>query len=385
MVLSILLMIIGGIAYVTLPVSEYPDVAPPTIVVTAAYPGASAQVVADTVATPLEQEINGTEGMLYMYSQSTSDGRVTLTVTFKLGTDLDKAQVLVQNQVAIATPRLPEEVRRLGLTTRKNAPDLLMIAFMLSPDDSYDQLYISNYALRQVKDRLNRLDGIGDITMFGARDYAMRLWLDPERIADLGLTAGDIVAAVRAQNVQIAGGTIAEPPIADQAFQPSLTFLGRLMEPEQFGELIIKASETGSVVRLRDVARIEIGALTYTTNSFLHRKPAVALAITQRPGSNALATAKLIRAEMAAIAAEFPPGLGYDIAYDPTRFIAESVSGLIHTIFEAVGLVVVVMILFLQRWRAAIIPVLAIPVSLVGTFAAMAALGFSVNNLTLFG
>jgi hydrophobe/amphiphile efflux-1 (HAE1) family protein len=385
MVLSILLLIIGGIAYTVLPVSEYPDVAPPTIVVTAAYPGASAQVVADTVATPLEQEINGTEGMLYMYSQSTSDGRVTLTVTFKLATDLDKAQVLVQNQVAIATPRLPEEVRRLGLTTRKNAPDLLMIAFMTSPDDSYDQLYISNYALRQVRDRLNRLDGIGDITLFGARDYAMRLWLDPERIADLGLSAGDIVAAVRAQNVQIAGGTIAEPPISDQAFQPSLSFLGRLTEPEQFGEIIVKASEEGRVVRLRDVARIEIGALTYTTNSFLHRKPAVALAITQRPGSNALATATLIRAEMEAIAAEFPPGLGYDIAYDPTRFIAESVRGLIHTIFEAVGLVVLVMILFLQRWRAAIIPILAIPVSLVGTFAAMAALGFSVNNLTLFG
>jgi hydrophobe/amphiphile efflux-1 (HAE1) family protein len=385
MVLSIVLLIMGALAYTTLPVAEYPQVAPPTVVVTTQYPGASAQTVADTVAAPIEQEVNGVEDMLYLYSQATSNGQLTITVTFKLGTDLDKAQVLVQNRVAIAQPRLPEEVQRNGVVTRKNSPDLLMVVFMLSPDDTYDQLYISNYALQQVRDQLLRLDGIGDIQIFGARDYSMRLWLDPEKIATLGLTAGDVITAIRTQNLQIAGGQIAEPPIADRAFQPSLTFTGRLKDPQQFEDILLKASSDGRTVRLRDVARVELGALAYTTNSFLLRKSAVALLVTQRPGSNALATAKGISDAMAKLKLSFPRGLEYNIGYNPTEFIAQSVSELIKTIYEAMLLVVIVVLVFLQGWRPAIIPIVAIPVSLVGTFAVMAALGFSINNLTLFG
>ncbi|HYS91450.1 MAG TPA: efflux RND transporter permease subunit, partial [Bradyrhizobium sp.] len=385
MVLSIVLLIVGAIAYTTLPVSEYPQVVPPTVVVTTQYPGASAQTVSDTVAAPIEQEINGVEDMLYLYSQATSNGNLTITVTFKLGTDLDKAQVLVQNRVAIAQPRLPEEVQRNGVVTRKNSPDILMVVFMLSPDDSFDQLYISNYALLQVRDQLLRLDGIGDIQMFGARDYSMRLWLDPDKIATLGMTAGEVLAAIRAQNLQITGGQIAEPPIADRAFQPNLTFTGRLRDTRQFEDIVVKAGADGRTVRLRDVARIELGALAYTTNSFLLRKSAVALLVTQRPGSNALATAKNISNAMGKLKADFPKGLDYNIGYNPTEFIAQSVSELIKTIYEAMILVVIVVLVFLQGWRPAIIPIIAIPVSLVGTFAVMAALGFSINNLTLFG
>lgn len=385
MVLSIVLMIVGAIAYTTLPVAEYPPVASPTVIVTTQYPGASAQTVSDTVATPIEQEINGVEDMVSIYSQATSNGQLTITVEFKLGTDLDKAQVLVQNRVAIALPRLPTEVQRNGVVTRKDSPDLLMVVFMLSPDDTYDQLYISNYALRQVRDQLLRLDGIGDIQIFGARDYSMRLWLDPEKISTLGMTAGDVVTAIRAQNLQIAGGQIAEPPISDRAFQPNLTFTGRLKDPQQFENIIIKAGEDGRIVRLRDVARIELGALAYTTNSFLLKKSAVAMLVSQRPGSNALATAKGISDAMKRLKADFPPGLEYNIGYNPTEFIAESVNELIKTIYEAMILVVIVVLVFLQGWRPAIIPILAIPVSLIGTFAIMAALGFSINNLTLFG
>ena len=385
MVLSIVLLIVGAIAYTTLPVAEYPQIAPPTVVVTTQYPGASAQTVSDTVATPIEQQINGVEDMQYMYSQATSDGQLNITITFKLGTDLDKAQVLVQNRVAIAQPQLPEEVQRNGVTTRKNSPDLLMVVFMLSPDDSYDQLYISNYALRQVRDQLLRLDGIGDIQIFGARDYSMRLWLDPEKIATLGMTAGDVLTAIRAQNLQITGGVIAEPPISDRAFQPNLTFTGRLRDPQQFENIVIKAGAEGRTVRLRDVARIELGALAYTTNSFLLRKSAVAMLVSQRPGSNALATAKNISDAMVKLKADFPRGLEYNIGYNPTEFIAQSVSELIKTIYEAMILVVIVVLVFLQGWRPALIPIIAIPVSLVGTFAVMAALGYSINNLTLFG
>ena len=385
MVLSIVLLIVGAIAYTTLPVSEYPQVVPPTVVVTTQYPGASAQTVSDTVAAPIEQEINGVEDMLYLYSQATSNGQLTITVTFKLGTDLDKAQVLVQNRVAIAQPRLPEEVQRNGVVTRKNSPDILMVVFMLSPDDTFDQLYISNYALLQVRDQLLRLDGVGDIQIFGARDYSMRLWLDPDKIATLGLTAGEVVAAIRAQNVQIAGGQIAEPPIADRAFSPNLTFTGRLKDPKQFEEIVVKAGADGRTVKLRDVARIELGALAYSTNSFLLRKSAVGMLVTQRPGSNALATAKNISSTMERLKTSFPRGLDYNIGYNPTEFIAQSVSELIKTIYEAMALVVIVVLVFLQGWRPAIIPIVAIPVSLVGTFAVMAALGFSINNLTLFG
>jgi hydrophobe/amphiphile efflux-1 (HAE1) family protein len=385
MVLSIVLLIVGALAYTTLPVAEYPQVAPPTVVVTTQYPGASAQTVSDTVATPIEQEINGVEDMLYVYSQATSNGLLNITVTFKLGTDLDKAQVLVQNRVAIAQPRLPEEVQRIGVVTRKNSPDLMMVVFMLSPDDTYDQLYISNYALRQVRDPLLRLDGVGDITIFGARDYSMRLWLDPDKIATLGMTAGDVLTAIRAQNLQIAGGQIAEPPIADRAFQPNLTFTGRLKDPAQFEDIVLKAGDNGQTVRLRDVARVEIGSLSSSTNGFLLRKEAVALLVYQRPGSNALSTAKSIEDSMVRLKAEFPKGLDYNIGYNPTEFIAQSVSELIKTIYEAMVLVVIVVLVFLQGWRPAIIPIIAIPVSLVGTFAVMAALGFSINNLTLFG
>src|SRR5579872_4901445 len=385
MVLSIVLLIAGALAYTTLPVAEYPQVVPPTVVVTTQYPGASAQTVSDTVAAPIEQQINGVEDMLYLYSQATSNGQLTITVTFKLGTDLDKAQVLVQNRVAIAIPQLPEEVQRTGVVTRKNSPDILMVVFMLSPDDTFDQLYISNYTLLQVRDQLLRLDGVGDIQMFGARDYSMRLWLDPDRIADVGLTSSEVLAAIRAQNLQITGGQIAEPPIADRAFQPNLVFTGRLKDQKQFEDILIKAGSDGRTVRLRDVARIELGALAYTTNSFLLRKTAVALLVTQRPGSNALATAKEISDTMGRLKASFPQGLDYNIGYNPTEFIAQSVSELIKTIYEAMILVVVVVLVFLQGWRPAIIPIVAIPVSLVGTFAAMAALGFAINNLTLFG
>jgi hydrophobe/amphiphile efflux-1 (HAE1) family protein len=385
MVLSIVLLIVGALAYQTLPVAEYPQVVPPTVVVTAQYPGASAQTISDTVAAPIEQQINGVDDMLYLYSQATSNGQLTITVTFKLGTDLDKAQVLVQNRVAIAQPQLPEEVQRNGVVTRKNSPDILMVVFMLSPDDTLDQLYISNYALLQVRDQLLRLDGIGDIQIFGARDYSMRLWLDPDKIATLNLTAGDVLAAIRAQNLQITGGQLASPPISDRAFQPNLTFTGRLKSPAEFEDIVIKAGEGGRVVRLRDIARIELGALDYSTNSFLLRKTAVAMLVTQRPGSNALATAKGIEDTMVKLKAGFPRGLDYNIGYNPTEFIAQSIKELIKTIYEAMLLVVIVVLVFLQGWRPAIIPIIAIPVSLVGTFAAMAALGYGINNLTLFG
>src|SRR5947199_634333 len=292
MVLSIVVLVVGDLAHTTDPVSEYPQVVPPTVVVTTQYPGATAQTVSDTVGAPIEQENNRVEDRLHLYSQATANGNLTVTVTFKLGTDLDKAQVLVQNRVAIAQPRLPEEVQRNGVVTRKNSPDILMVVFMLSPDDSFDQLYISNYALLQVRDPLLRLDGVGDIQMFGARDYSMRLWLDPDKISTLGLTAAEVVAAIRAQNVQIAGGQIAEPPIGDRAFSPNLTFTGRLKDPKQFEEIVVKAGADGRTVKLRDVARIELGALAYSTIRFLLRKAAVSMITNHRPGSYAPATSK---------------------------------------------------------------------------------------------
>ena len=385
MVLSIVLVIVGAIAYTALPVSEFPEVAPPTVVVTTTYPGASAQVVSDTVAAPIEQEINGVDDMLYLYSQATSNGKLNITVTFKLGTDLNMAQVLVQNRVAIAQPRLPDEVQRNGVVIRKNSPDLMMVIFMLSPDDTFDQTYISNYALLQVRDQLLRLDGVGDIQIFGARDYSMRLWLDPDKISNLGMTADDVIAAIRAQNLQITGGQLAPPPIADRAFQPNLTFTGRLKDPSQFENIVVKNGQDGSIVRLRDIARIELSALDFSSNSFFRRKPAVALMVFQRPGSNALATAKSISETIEDLKRSFPKGLEYDIGYNTTEFIAQSISELIKAIYEAMILVVIVVLVFLQGWRPAIIPIIAIPVSLVGTLAVMAMLDFSINNLTLFG
>ena len=385
-VLSVVILIIGSVSYLSLPVAEYPEIAPPTVRVQAQYPGASAETIASTLAAPLEQEINGVEGMIYMYSQSTGDGRMTLTVTFALGTNLDMAQVLVQNRVAVAEPRLPEEVRRIGVTTRKSSPDLLMVVNLFSPDGTRDALYISNYVFLRLRDVLARLDGVGDIQVFGGEEYSMRVWLDPDRMAELDLTADDVVSAVRAQNVQVAGGQLSQPPVeTNRAFQPNLTLLGRLEDTGQFERIIVKAGANGRVVLLRDVARIELGARTYNTRSYLGRDNAVAIPISQRPGSNALGTARRVEETMKRLSEEFPPGLAYGIVYNPTEFVAESVSELIATIRDAVGLVVVVVLVFLQRWRAALIPVIAIPVSLVGTFAVMAALGFTVNNLTLFG
>jgi hydrophobe/amphiphile efflux-1 (HAE1) family protein len=385
-VLSIVLLLVGGIAYLRLPVAQYPEVAPPTIVVRASYPGANAQTVAETVATPLEQEINGVEDMLYMSSYSTGDGNMSLTITFRLGTDLDKAQVLTQNRVAIATPRLPEEVRRLGITTRKSSPDLMMVVHMLSPDDSYDQLYVSNYARNNVRDELLRLDGVGDITIFGERQYSLRVWLDPEKLAGFGLTAGDVVRAIQEQNVQVSGGALGQQPApADIAFQLIVTTQGRFQDPRQFRQIIVRSTSDGRLVRVQDVARVELGAQDYFTNSYLNGKTAVALAIFQRPGTNALDAAGQIIATMQRLKADFPPGIDYTVVYNPTEFIAESVRAVYHTLFEAAALVVVVILAFLQSWRTAIIPIVAIPVSLVGTCAVMAALGFSLNTLTLFG
>jgi hydrophobe/amphiphile efflux-1 (HAE1) family protein len=385
-VLSVLITIIGGVAYLTLPVAQYPEIAPPTIEVRASYPGASAQVVSETVATPLEQEINGVENMLYMTSQATGDGQVVLQITFALGTDLDTAQVLVQNRVAIAEPRLPEEVRRIGVTVRKSSPDLLMVIHLSSPDGSRDLLYISNYATLQIRDVLARLDGVGDVRVFSARDYAMRVWLDPDRIAARGLTAGDVVAALRGQNVQVAAGVLNQPPVPQSAaYQLNIETLGRLQDPRQFENIIVRTDDAGRVTRLRDIGRVELGAQDYTTNGYLESREALPLLIFQRPGSNALETAERLQETMEELSKSFPPGLRYDIKYNPTEFIQQSVDAVFHTILEAVVLVVLVVILFLQTWRASLIPIIAIPISLVGTFAVLAAFGYSLNNLSLFG
>jgi hydrophobe/amphiphile efflux-1 (HAE1) family protein len=385
-VLSILIVLLGGAAYFTLPVAQYPDIAPPTIDIRASYPGASAEVVSNTVATPIEQEINGVEDMLYMTSQATSDGQLQITVTFALGTDLNTAQVLVQNRVAVAESRLPEEVRRIGVTVRKSSPDMLMVIHLFSSDGSRDPLYLSNYATLQVRDVLARLDGVGDVRIFGARDYAMRIWLDPEKVASRNMTAGEVVAALRSQNVQVASGVVNQPPVPEQgAYQLNVETLGRLTDTRQFGNIVIKTDADGRVTRLEDVAHVELAAQDYTANGYLDERPAVPLLVFQRPGSNALATADLLIAAMEELAKNFPPGLQYDIIYNPTEFIAESVNEVVKTIGEAMILVVLVVILFLQTWRAAIIPIVAIPISLIGTFMVMAALGYSLNNLSLFG
>src|SRR5499425_1604411 len=385
-VLSIVTVILGGIAYHSLPVAQYPDIIPPTIVVQASYPGAPPDVIADTVATPIEQEVNGVENMLYMSSQSTTDGNMTLTITFRLGTNLDIAQVLVQNRVAIAEPRRPEDVRRIGITTLKSSPDLLMVVHLLSPSKRYDQLYIGNYALIQVRDVLRRLDGVGDVNLFGLREYSMRIWLDPERLASRNLATSDVVAALREQNIQVASGVIGQPPVpSGHAYQIPVTTLGRLLEPEQFENVVVKTGADGRVTRVRDVARIELGARDYSVNSYLNNQPAVAIAVLQRPGSNALATADAVVQTMDRLSKDFPKGIEYRIVYNPTVFVRESINAVIHTLFEAVLLVVLVVLVFLQNWRATLIPLLAIPVSLIGTIAVMAALGFSLNMLSLFG
>ena len=385
-VLSIVTVILGAIAYGTLPVAQYPEVVPPTIVVQASYPGAPPEVIADTVATPIEQEVNGVEDMLYMSSQATTDGQMTLTITFRLGTDLDKAQVLVQNRVAIAEPRLPEDVRRVGVTTLKSSPDLLMVVHLLSPNKRYDQLYIGNFALIQVRDALRRIEGVGDVNLFGLREYSMRVWLDPGRLASRNIATSDVVQALREQNVQVASGIVGQPPVpAGHAFQIPVTTLGRLREPEEFENIVVKTAPGGLITRVRDVARIELAARDYSVNSYLDNQPAVAMAIAQLPGSNALATSQAVERAMEEMSKGFPEGITYRIVYNPTVFVEESIKEVLHTLFEAVGLVVIVVLVFLQTWRASLIPLLAIPVSLVGTFAAMRAFGFSLNMLSLFG
>jgi hydrophobe/amphiphile efflux-1 (HAE1) family protein len=386
-VLAILITLVGAIAFPNLPVAQYPEIAPPTVNVTATYPGASAEVLADTVAAPIEESINGVEDMIYMSSQSTGDGHLTITVTFKLGTDPNQAQVLVENRVATATPLLPAEVVATGVTVRKASPDFLMAVHNYSPDGSLDQRYIANYVGLHIRDALLRVPGVGDIGSRAARDYAMRIWIDPDLAAARNLTVDDITGALQSHNVQVAAGSVGQPPLPSngQAFQLNIQALGRLTTPAQFANIIIKSDAQGRVTRVGDVARVELGAQDYTTNAYMNEKNAVALGILQQPGSNALRTVEAVKATMANLKKSFPPGLDYKIIYNPTEFVSASIDEVYKTLFIAIALVVVVVIVFLQSWRAALIPVIAIPVSLVGTFGLMAAAGFSLNNLSLFG
>jgi hydrophobe/amphiphile efflux-1 (HAE1) family protein len=385
-VLSILILLVGGLALIALPIAQYPEIAPPTVVISTTYPGANAQVVAETVATPIEQEVNGVEDMLYLSSQSTNSGSMSLTVTFKPGTNLDKAQVLVQNRVALAEPKLPEEVRRQGISVKKRSPDLSLVVNLISPDKRYDSVYLSNYALLQIKDILARLPGVGEILVFGARDYSMRLWLNPEQVASRNLTASDVVNAIREQNIQVAAGVVGQQPTkVTPDFQYTVSTLGRLMEAEQFADIVIKKGEDGKITRLKDVARIELGAKDYNSGLFLDGEPTVGLAIFQLPGSNALDTKKAVVEAMEKLKTRFPEGLEYNMVYDTVVFIQQSIDAVVMTLFEAILLVVLVVVVFLQNWRATLIPLLAVPVSLIGTFAVMAAMGLSLNTLSLFG
>ncbi len=385
-VLSLLIFLGGLIAVRSLPIAEYPDVVPPSVVVRAQYPGANPQVIAETVATPIEESINGVENMLYMSSQATTDGLMTLTVTFKLGTDPDKAQQMVQNRVSQAEPRLPEEVRRLGIVTIKSSPDLTMVVHLLSPTGRYDMTYLRNYAVLNVKDRLARVEGVGDVQLFGSGDYAMRVWLDPQKVAQRGLSAGDVVAAIRGQNVQAAAGVVgASPGLQGIDVQLSINAQGRLQNEEEFGDIIVKTSTDGAVTRLRDIARLELGAADYSLRSLLDNKDAVAVPIFAAPGSNAIAISNGVRATMADIKKAMPDGVDYEIVYDPTQFVRASIESVVHTLLEAIALVVLVVILFLQTWRASIIPLIAVPVAVVGTFGVMHLFGFSINALSLFG
>ncbi len=385
-VVSLIITILGLISLQFLPIAEYPEIAPPTVNIRATYPGASAQVISETVATPIEQEVNGVDDMLYINSQSTGDGQLSINVVFKPGTNIDQAQVLVQNRVAVAEPRLPEDVRRLGISVRKASPDLMMVVHMVSPDGTRDQQYISNYATLYVKDVLSRIDGVGNVNVFGARDYAMRIWLDPAKVAARGLTAGEVVGALRAANLQVASGAINQAPAtSDGAFTLNVKTLGRLTDPSQFEDIVVRSEPGGEVIRVRDIARVELGSQDYTVNAYLNNKTATALVIFQKPGSNALATAEAIKNQMEVLKRDFPPGVGYTVVYNPTEFIQYSIDAVVTTLVEAILLVVLVVILFLQTWRAAIIPILAIPVSLIGTFFIMSVLGITFNTLSLFG
>ena len=385
-VLSLVFVVAGALSLFVLPVSEYPQVVPPTVIVQATYPGASPRIIAETVASPLEQQINGVEDMLYMFSQATSDGRMTLTVTFGLGTDLDQAQVDVQNRVAQALPRLPQEVQRIGVVTEKSSPDFIMVVHLVSPDERYDMLYLSNFAHLRVRDELLRIRGVGNAQVFGAGEYSMRVWLDPDRLASRQLTASDVVRAIREQNVQVAAGVLGGPPApTDTSFQVSVNARGRLANEEEFADVVVRATPDGRITRIRDVGRVELGANLYALRSLLDNQPAVAIGIFQRPGTNAIEASNQVRETMASLQKSFPEGVEYRIVYDPTIFVRQSIEAVVETLFEAIMLVALVVVIFLQTWRASIIPLVAVPVSLVGTFAIMLLLGFSLNTLSLFG
>jgi len=385
-VISVFITVIGLFAMPLLPLAQYPEIAPPTISIRTAYPGASAETVAETVAAPIEQEVNGVEGMLYISSSSTSDGSVSITVTFNPGTDLDAAQVLVQNRVALAEPRLPEQVRQIGVTVNKQESGFLMIMGLTSPDGAYDTDYLGNYAQSTLRDRLLRLEGVGDVMIFGGGNYSMRIWIDPDRAAARGLTGPDIVAALRAQNVQAAAGSIGQPPFDTNAsaFQLPVQVQGRLTDPDQFADVVIKTDAEGRVTRVRDVARVELGAQDYGMRGYFDGERGVGIAVVQQPGANALGTAERVEAEMEIVRGQMPPGMHVEVAYNPTEFVAASVEAVEHTLVEAVILVVLVVLVFLQTWRAALIPIVAIPIALVGTFAVQLALGYSINSLSLF-
>ncbi|HEV2394861.1 MAG TPA: multidrug efflux RND transporter permease subunit [Verrucomicrobiae bacterium] len=385
-VLSIFIVLLGVIGLFTLPVAQYPEITPPTIFVQATYPGANAETVADTVATPLEEQINGVENMLYMSAQCSSDGSMRLSVTFKVGTDPNTAQVLVQNRVDGALPRLPEEVRTLGVITRKRSPTIAMLVSLISPSGKYDPVYLSNYAYLHVRDVLARLPGVGDSIIFGARDYCMRIWIDPNKASARSLTASDIVSAIRRQNIEVAAGLVGQAPQPPgNLFQLAVRTKGRLVTPAEFEDIVLKAQPDGQITRLRDVARVELAANDYSIDSKLDGRPAAAIALFQQPGSNAIETANAIEAAMRELKKDFPDGLDYRIAYDTSAFIRESIRAVLHTLIVAIILVVFVVVLFLQNWRASLIPLISVPVSLIGTFAAMTAFGFSINNLSLFG
>src|SRR4051812_19534674 len=386
-VLSIVTVIVGAISIFTLPIAQYPDIAPPTVTVSCNYPGANAKTVAETVATPIEEQINGVEGMIYMSSQSTNDGGMILTITFKLGTDLDIAQVQVQNRVAIAQPLLPQDVQRAGIVVKKASPNITLGIAVYSPDQSREPLYLSNYVTLQIKDELARLPGVGDMTIFGARDYSMRLWLNPEQMASRNIIAGDVIAAVQEQNVQVAAGIVGGAPLppGKVPFQYTINAQGRLVDPQQFAEIVIKTGADGSVTRLKDIARVDLGAADYTTNTHFNGLPAVGIGIFQLPGSNSIATANAVYKKLEELKANFPTGVDYAIPYDTTTFVRDSIRDVVKTLLEAIALVALVVLVFLQNWRAALVPLLAIPVSIVGTFAVMAAFGFSLNNLSMFG
>ncbi|MES2742925.1 MAG: efflux RND transporter permease subunit, partial [Pseudomonadota bacterium] len=384
-VLSIIIFVAGLISIFKLPISEYPDVVPPSVVVRAQYPGANPKIIAETVAAPLEEQINGVENMLYMSSQNTSDGSMALTVTFKIGTNVEQAETQVQNRVQRALPRLPDEVRQIGVTTVKSSPNLTMVVHLQSPGGRYDDLYLRNYAVLNIKDQLARLNGMGEVQLFGSGDYAMRVWLDPQKVAARGLTAGDVVAAIREQNVQVAAGVIGAGPSKNADFQLTVNTQGRLQSVDEFGAIIVKVNADGALTQLKDVARLEMGSNSYSLRSLLNNNSAVAIPIFEAPNANALQLSADVRAKMAELSKDFPEGVTYSVVYDPTQFVRESINSVIHTLIEAIILVALVVIVFLQTWRASLIPLLAVPVSIVGTFAVMLAFGFSINTLSLFG